>query len=301
MATEYVPGIMDFDADKAREMSATLREPRPRLDMPSLVYAGPRSHVMEYLRDQGLGRSPACPAASCSAATALRAPERDGNDPLGEIVYVSATLAGSPTLRTGCSPSHSTLVPVSERSPCSIDTPDRPTDQRADGLGQRRRGGLRGSLGPQHIPQRRARADSTTFDLGVRVEAGEHLGAPHRGAQPAELVDQTALLGVGTGPHPAARDGVDLLDRHRAAAVGHPLDEVGVEQVGLGLDHARAARSVNGALSDQASALALVRTESEPTPSRSLSSRATSLPVTTPIEPVMVAGLATIASAAIDT
>jgi len=45
----------------------------------------------------------------------------------------------------------------------------------------------------------------------------------------------------------------------------------------------------------------LVRTESDPTPRRSLSSRATSLPVTTPIEPVIVPALATIASADIDT
>jgi hypothetical protein len=58
---------------------------------------------------------------------------------------------------------------------------------------------------------------------------------------------------------------------------------------------------VNGALGDQASALALVRTESEPTPRRPLSSRATSLPVTTPIDPVIVPGLATMASAPIDT
>ena len=58
---------------------------------------------------------------------------------------------------------------------------------------------------------------------------------------------------------------------------------------------------VNGEFPDHASALALVRTLSEPTPRRSLSSRVTSLPVTTPIEPVMVPGLATIASADIDT
>ena len=47
--------------------------------------------------------------------------------------------------------------------------------------------------------------------------------------------------------------------------------------------------------------LALVRTASDPTPSRFLRSRATSLPVTTPIDPVIVPGLATIASAPIDT
>ncbi len=58
---------------------------------------------------------------------------------------------------------------------------------------------------------------------------------------------------------------------------------------------------VNGASIDHASALALVRTVSDPTPSRPSRSRITSLPVMTPIEPVIVAGLATIASAATDT
>ncbi len=50
VATEYVPGIIDFDADQAREMSAPLREQGVDIDMPSLIYAGQRSHVAEYLR-----------------------------------------------------------------------------------------------------------------------------------------------------------------------------------------------------------------------------------------------------------
>ena len=76
LATEYVPGIMDFDADKAREMASNLRDRGLDLDMPSLVYAGPRSHVMEYLRRPRAGPSPACPARSCSAATAFAARPR---------------------------------------------------------------------------------------------------------------------------------------------------------------------------------------------------------------------------------
>ncbi len=66
--------------------------------MGSLVYAGPRSHVMEYLTGKGgwdvtggvadeeLFRRLGLPAR----------PERDDNDPFGEIVYVSATLGRSP-------------------------------------------------------------------------------------------------------------------------------------------------------------------------------------------------------------
>ncbi|WP_308197416.1 class I SAM-dependent methyltransferase [Candidatus Mycolicibacterium alkanivorans] len=53
VATEYVPGIVDFDAAKAREMASNLRDRGLDLDMPSLVYAGPRSHVMDYLTAKG--------------------------------------------------------------------------------------------------------------------------------------------------------------------------------------------------------------------------------------------------------
>ena len=50
VATEYVPGIIDFDADRAREMSASMREQGVDIDMPSLVYTGQRNHVADYLR-----------------------------------------------------------------------------------------------------------------------------------------------------------------------------------------------------------------------------------------------------------
>jgi len=91
VATEYVPGIMDFDADKAREMASNLRERGLDLDMPSLVYAGPRSHVMEYLDTKGWAVT-GVPGAELFRRNGLVRPDREGYDPLGEIVYVSATL-----------------------------------------------------------------------------------------------------------------------------------------------------------------------------------------------------------------
>jgi methyltransferase (TIGR00027 family) len=92
VATEYVPGIMDFDAEKAREMASNLRERGLDLDMPSLVYAGPRSHVMEYLEAKGWAVT-GVPGGELFRRNGLVRPERDGYDPLGEIVYVSARLA----------------------------------------------------------------------------------------------------------------------------------------------------------------------------------------------------------------
>jgi methyltransferase (TIGR00027 family) len=91
VATEYVPGIMDFDADKAREMASNLRERGLDLDMPSLVYAGPRSHVMEYLQSTGWTVT-GVPGGELFRRNGLVRPDREDYDPLGEIVYVTATL-----------------------------------------------------------------------------------------------------------------------------------------------------------------------------------------------------------------
>lgn len=90
LATEYAPGIIDFDADKARELSAPLREHGLDIDMADLVYSGERSHVMPYLT--GIGwRVTGVPRYDLFARHGLTPPEAaEDTDPLGEIVYVSA-------------------------------------------------------------------------------------------------------------------------------------------------------------------------------------------------------------------
>ena len=91
IATEYVPGLRDFDEDRAREMSARAREHGLDLDMPSLIYAGERSHVMEYLAQKGW-QITGVPRGELFVRNGLDVPALDDNDPLGEIVYVSGTL-----------------------------------------------------------------------------------------------------------------------------------------------------------------------------------------------------------------
>ena len=88
IATEYAPGIMDFDSDRAREMSARFREHGLNIDMPALVYPGPRSNVMDYLRD-AQWKVTGVPRTDLFTRAGLPVPDRD-DDPLGEIVYVSA-------------------------------------------------------------------------------------------------------------------------------------------------------------------------------------------------------------------
>ncbi len=91
MATEYVPGIIDFDVERASAMSAELKERGFTLNMGSLIYTGPRGNVMEHLsglRWQVTG----VPGSELLRRAGL--PPRDAglDDPLGEVTYVSATL-----------------------------------------------------------------------------------------------------------------------------------------------------------------------------------------------------------------
>ncbi|KRE25412.1 SAM-dependent methyltransferase [Mycobacterium sp. Soil538] len=93
IATEYVPGIVDLDAEKARAASAPLRDHGLDIDMPSLVYTGPRTPVPDYLRGVGWQVTGA-PRDALFARDRLPGVERAGDvDPLGEIVYVSAELS----------------------------------------------------------------------------------------------------------------------------------------------------------------------------------------------------------------
>ena len=91
VATEYVPGIMDFDVDRAATMSAELKARGLDLNMPSLIYTGPRSNVVEHLAGlswdvQGV------PGSELLRRAGLPPRDPAQGDPLGEITYVSATL-----------------------------------------------------------------------------------------------------------------------------------------------------------------------------------------------------------------
>jgi O-methyltransferase involved in polyketide biosynthesis len=93
VATEYVPGIIDFDEERAREMAAPLREQGVDIDMPSLIYTGQRSHVAEYLRGKSWDVTDTS-RVDLFAANGRVIPEPENDDPLGEIIYISGTLKG---------------------------------------------------------------------------------------------------------------------------------------------------------------------------------------------------------------
>jgi methyltransferase (TIGR00027 family) len=91
IATEYVPGLKDIDLERVREQTAQLREHGLDIDMPSLVYAGERSHVIDYLRGKGWNVA-GTSRADLFVNHGLTVPTPDNDDPLGEIIYVSGPL-----------------------------------------------------------------------------------------------------------------------------------------------------------------------------------------------------------------
>ena len=95
VATEFVPGIIDFDADRVREMIASsfLSDHGMDVDMASLVYAGQRNHVVDYLRDKGWDVE-GVTRAELFEQNGIEAPTPEDDDPLGEIIFISGALSG---------------------------------------------------------------------------------------------------------------------------------------------------------------------------------------------------------------
>ncbi|OBH89030.1 class I SAM-dependent methyltransferase [Mycobacterium sp. E2733] len=93
IATEFVPGIIDFNADRVREMSGSFRDHGVDIDMAGLVYAGERNHVVDYLRSkrwnvEGTTRT------ELFRRQGIDAPAPENDDPLGEIIFISGGLTG---------------------------------------------------------------------------------------------------------------------------------------------------------------------------------------------------------------
>ncbi len=93
VATEFVPGIVDFDLEKASEMSGRFRDHGVDIDMGSLVYSGARNHVVDYLRDKGWDAD-GVTRTELFRRNGLRVPAPDDDDPLGEIIFISGRLGG---------------------------------------------------------------------------------------------------------------------------------------------------------------------------------------------------------------
>ncbi|MHA7652138.1 class I SAM-dependent methyltransferase [Mycobacterium sp. ML4] len=91
VATEFVPGIVDFDPAKVREMSERFRDQGMDIDMASLVYSGARTHVVDYLRGKGWDAD-GVTRTELFKRHALEVPAPEDDDPLGEIIFISGRL-----------------------------------------------------------------------------------------------------------------------------------------------------------------------------------------------------------------
>jgi methyltransferase (TIGR00027 family) len=92
VATEFVPGLKDFDPEKARAAAAGFSHIGLTMDMPSLIYHGERHSAADYLATKGWQMT-GIPRTDLFARYRLPVPEAVDHDPMGEIVYISGTLA----------------------------------------------------------------------------------------------------------------------------------------------------------------------------------------------------------------
>jgi methyltransferase (TIGR00027 family) len=92
IATEFAPGILDFDPEAMRARTQPMRDLGLDIDMPSLVYAGARTPVMDYLQGKGWQVEAVTRTQLFTRYGRTLPPGPDDTDPLGEITYVSATL-----------------------------------------------------------------------------------------------------------------------------------------------------------------------------------------------------------------
>jgi methyltransferase (TIGR00027 family) len=93
IATEFVPGIVDFDADRVSQMSGPFREHGVDIDMASLVYPGERNHAVDYLTAKGWDAE-GVTRTELFKRNDLEVPPPEQDDPLGEIIFISGRLAG---------------------------------------------------------------------------------------------------------------------------------------------------------------------------------------------------------------
>lgn len=93
IATEYVPGIEDFDEERVRSRAGALWSRYLDIDVTSLVYRGKRSQVIDYLRAKGWDVAGAS-RTELYVRNGMDVPAPEDDDPIGDIIYLSGTLTG---------------------------------------------------------------------------------------------------------------------------------------------------------------------------------------------------------------
>ncbi|BCO36109.1 class I SAM-dependent methyltransferase [Mycobacterium heckeshornense] len=91
VATEFVTGIVDFDAERARTISNPFRDHGVDVDLAALVYTGQRNHVLDYLGAKGW-QLEGVPLAELFKRSGLDVPAPDDDD----TIFIRGALTGQP-------------------------------------------------------------------------------------------------------------------------------------------------------------------------------------------------------------
>jgi methyltransferase (TIGR00027 family) len=91
IATEFVPGIVDFDADRMGDAASSFRQHGVDVDLASLVYTGERNHVVDYLGAKGWDVE-GVTRTELFERNGIDVPDPELDDPLGEIIFISGGL-----------------------------------------------------------------------------------------------------------------------------------------------------------------------------------------------------------------
>ena len=93
IATEFVPGIVDFDVRHANRPPSAFHRHGVNIDLASLIYSGARNHVLDYLQAAGWSGT-GVTRTELFERHGIDVPVAEDNDLLGEILFISATLRG---------------------------------------------------------------------------------------------------------------------------------------------------------------------------------------------------------------
>ncbi|HSS24059.1 MAG TPA: hypothetical protein VLL82_06585, partial [Mycobacterium sp.] len=91
IAADFVPDIVNFDAERVRAVTGVFRDHGVDVDMASLVYAGERNHVVDYLGTKGWDVE-GVTRTELFERHGIEVPALEHDEPLGEIIFISGSL-----------------------------------------------------------------------------------------------------------------------------------------------------------------------------------------------------------------
>jgi methyltransferase (TIGR00027 family) len=99
LATEHIPDMSGFSDERAQRMSERMKQFGSDIEMTDLIYEGDRSDVVEHLTAAGWDVS-TLPMSEAHLSNGFEMPDDEMSAIFANLSYLSATLVGSPSLRS---------------------------------------------------------------------------------------------------------------------------------------------------------------------------------------------------------